>query len=307
MKKTCTIITGLLCANLYAQNTITFEEITLAPNSYVNDTLYQSNGITFSNYNDSSMGYFYWDGFALSNQTDTTTIGLSNQYSSFAGSGAFQSENYLIHYNTGAILLDNSSPVSFYVSNNTYAALDMKLGSAFSKKFGGATGNDPDYFKVNVIGYNAGTKADSTEFYLADFRFSDNAQDYILKDWLKVEINEEVDSIVFVYESSDMGAWGVNTPQYFCLDNFSRPNASLSNSNTLIAEIFPNPASDFIQINGVENTYLELINMNGQKVLNTYIQHSSFQLNTSYLKAGIYILNLKKNSLSKQVKIIIQK
>jgi hypothetical protein len=60
------------------------------------------------------------------------------------------------------------------------------------------------------------------EFYLADFRFADNSQDYILDSWGFVDLSAlgTVDFLEFDLSSSDNGAFGMNTPGYFALDNF---------------------------------------------------------------------------------------
>jgi hypothetical protein len=38
-----------------------------------------------------------------------------------------------------------------YFTNTTYAALSMLSGDSFAKKFGGASGDDPDWFKYPSI------------------------------------------------------------------------------------------------------------------------------------------------------------
>jgi hypothetical protein len=111
----------------------------------------------------------------------------------------------------------------FYVNNTTYAALDMLNGSGFSKKFGGVSGNDEDWFKLTVQGFDAGSSnLGSVDFYLADYRFADNGQDYILNDWTFVDLNglgDNVSSLQFSLSSSDNGGWGMNTPSYFAIDD----------------------------------------------------------------------------------------
>jgi hypothetical protein len=57
--------------------------------------------------------------------------------------------------------------------------------------------------------------------YLADFRVSDNSQDYVVDDWTFVDLGTlgTVDSLSFELSSSDTGDFGMNTPAYFALDN----------------------------------------------------------------------------------------
>src|SRR5690606_13300086 len=105
------------------------------------------------------------------------------------------------------------------VTNSTYAYYSMKDGDAFAKKFGGVTGNDPDWFKLTIKMYFQGIFNDSVDFYLADFRFTDNSQDYIVKDWQSINLSSygSMDSLSFELSSSDIGMWGMNTPAFFCI------------------------------------------------------------------------------------------
>ena len=207
------------------------------------DNLPLAKADTFNNGADSSLGfnhygrfwnntYFSWGGFsgwALSNMKDTVTAGFTNQYSAITGSGVSGTRNYMVSTGNGAyIKLDETQTISgAYFTNSTYAARDMEQGSGFSKKFGGTDGNDEDFFRVVISSYLADEFVDSTIFYLADYRFADNSKDYILKDWRYVDFNNnvssdiEIDSISFRYEGSDTGASGLNTPEYFCMDDFN--------------------------------------------------------------------------------------
>ena len=57
-----------------------------------------------------------------------------------------------------------------YVTNGTYAYLSMLNGDAYAKKFGGVSGNDPDWFKLTIRKWYNGILAnDSVTFYLADY------------------------------------------------------------------------------------------------------------------------------------------
>ena len=110
-----------------------------------------------------------------------------------------------------------------YFTNTTYAALSMLQGDAFSKKFGGASGNDPDWFVLNITGHNGQTTTGQVDFHLADYRFSDNSQDFILDQWTWVDLSSlgAVTDLSFSFDSSDVGSFGVNTPVYFALDHLT--------------------------------------------------------------------------------------
>ena len=74
---------------------------------------------------------------------------------------------------------------------------------------------------LSVIGKLDSVITDTVDFYLADFRFEDNSQDYIVTDWTWLDLNTlgNVTEISFAWSSSDTGVWGMNTPAYFCMDD----------------------------------------------------------------------------------------
>jgi hypothetical protein len=167
-----------------------------------------------------------WTGWSYSTTSDTTTPGFVNQYSAFVNTG--NNRPYAVGYGSGARIdlpsgLD--TPLSVTVANTTYAALSMRNGDSFAKKFGGASGNDPDYFYVDFTGLDSNnTVLGSVRFYLADFRFADNSLDYIISDWTTVDLTSlgsGIHALTLKFGSSDTGDWGINTPTYIALDSLS--------------------------------------------------------------------------------------
>ena len=109
-----------------------------------------------------------------------------------------------------------------WVTNTTYSALSMRDGDSFAKKFGGETGDDPDFFQLNIYGSSNGDAlAEHVEFLLADFRSDNVADDFILDEWRFVDLAPlaHADRIYFDLDSSDVGTFGMNTPGYFAIDN----------------------------------------------------------------------------------------
>jgi hypothetical protein len=130
-----------------------------------------------------------WDGFSYSNITDTTETTLAGQYNAIAGTGQGGSTNYTVAYVgwTSPPTMTLSEPGivdGLYATNNNYTYYTMLNGDAFSKKFGGESGNDQDWFMLTITGKDVdGTVTGIVEFYLADYRFADNSEDYILDTW----------------------------------------------------------------------------------------------------------------------------
>ena len=200
---------------------ISFDSISLPDTGYINNQVYKAQGITFSNsYSTSAYGE-YWEGFSYSKLTDRTNATLTNQYSVFATGGADNSKQFAIAYagyevptnfqaDSGIIV----APASVMVNNSTYAALTMKDGNNFAKAF-----EAEDWFKVIFTGYDIQGKAGKTvEFYLADYR---NNKTFICNQWTEVNLAVlgSVNKVTITFDSSDKGEFGINHPQYVCLDN----------------------------------------------------------------------------------------
>lgn len=216
---------------------IDFSDLTLAASSYhdggpsTNSAGWTSGGAAFSNSVTNWGGSSYsWAGFAYSNTSDTATAGFGNQYSAYSlttpNSGVYGVAYYSAYDPAPAIAFATAvAPQSVLLTNNTYAALDILHGSDFAKKFGGATGDDADWFSVTFTGYDAGDAVTgSVTFYLADYRFEDNDLDYVVSDWTEVDLTglgAGVSSIKLGFASSDVGMFGINTPTYVALDDLT--------------------------------------------------------------------------------------
>ena len=249
-----------------AQQTATFEDIILPPDSIYNGSDgsggFYSGEIWFPN--EFNAEYNVWSGFAVSNMKDTITSGYGNQYSAITGMGAENSENYGVIYCSGELTLEFEEPVKiegFYITNSVYAYLDMLNGSGFTKKFGGMNGNDPDYFKLLLSGTDAdGQKTEVVEFFLADFRSDSSQEDYIVRKWLWLDLTSLgiVKEIHFSMESSDTGDWGMNTPAYFCIDSFTLGSLTSAPVFPKVQyngfKVFPNPVDNIFQVEVPEGT-----------------------------------------------------
>ncbi|QDT55780.1 hypothetical protein Pan44_38280 [Caulifigura coniformis] len=217
----------------------------------VYESTFTSGGAGFINRVDQTYGS--WSGFSYSNVSDIVTPGFENQYAAYTlsdpGSGMGPGvDNYGIAFGYDDIVPNLFDPDAFdptdiadlfrlptlslptgmaavgmYVTNTTYAALSMLGGDSFGKTFGGASGDDPDWFKLTAYGIGADglAMAESVEFYLADYRFDDNSLDYIVDDWTWMDLSALADakSLHFNLASSDAGDFGMNTPAYFAMDD----------------------------------------------------------------------------------------
>ena len=208
---------------------------------------WSSGGVFFNNNYTDAGSYDYWNGWSYGNVVNATSAGYTNQYAAITGGGfdglggASPGANYAVTYGNGAFfnLPDNNLLSAIQVTNSTYAAISMRDGDSFAKKFGGSTGNDPDFFRAILTGFDAidasGEEIGSVSVNLADFTFTDNGNDYILDEWLEVDLSSLsfAKSIRINYASSDMTTSGfINTPTYMAIDHLAlraipEPNSAI--------------------------------------------------------------------------------
>jgi hypothetical protein len=214
----------LISANAAVAETADFENLTLNSQSYWNGSDgsggFFSGGMAFSN--NFNQEWYSWDGFAYSNITNTTAEGSVAQYNAIAGSGVYDSANYAVGYvssyasNPPTITLSEEQMISgAFFTNNNYAFYSMTNGDDFSKKF-----TADDWFKLTIIGWNDnGEKTGTVEFKLAN---GTNIID--TWSWVNLESLGKVKQVTFALTSTDNGEYGMNTPAYFCMDNFNEYN-----------------------------------------------------------------------------------
>ncbi|MES2778318.1 MAG: DUF4465 domain-containing protein [Bacteroidota bacterium] len=295
-------------------DTASFENLTLAPNKFWNKrnvkltNVFEENFAKYDNaYSVSNFGDYWSSGFAVSSKFDTVTAGYGNLYTCYAGKGVDTSKTYAVAQNRSSLIINHlittggSSSIvkGLYVTNTTYAALSMKDGDAFGKKFGGATGNDSDYFRLTVKGFKRGTGnlVDSAVTYLADYRSSDNTQDYIQKDWKWVDLHSfgNADSLVFSLTSSDVGQFGMNTPGFFAIDNLTLEMIGGLNDTKgeLAVNMYPNPAQNNITVETIERAKITIMDLNGRTLLETAAESANPIINIETLQTGMYIVQVE--------------
>lgn len=316
-------IYGIFIASLVtlasnAQYLEDFESFTLVPNSYDNGS--SGNGdflfdeVILNNAYDTA--WASWSGFAISNVTDNTTPGWGNQYGSYVGSGAGNSSNFAVAYSNPIITcIGNMVVENFKISNDSYSAISMRDGDAFAKKFGSpydANGsldgtNGEDFYKVWIICSDTWTgDKDSIEFYLADYRFQDSLDDYIVDTWELIDLTALpilTNKIEFKFESSDNGQWGMNTPAYFIVDDINtNPSEGLNEASSLVVKVHPNPFKDQLIVQGDEGT-INVVSANGGLIYSGY-NFGARIISTSNWSEGVYIVELTSDKGTVQQKVI---
>lgn len=309
---------------LNSQTVADFESFSLPLNAFYTDT----NNTPFTTSHASFMyqwtkGAFpYWSGgFSYTNKYDSATAGFTNIYGVKPLKGYNGSDTYVIAKDGGVIRLTapQTTVNGFYFTNTTYAYKSMKHGDSFAKKFGDTTGTGSgttiaqgafaDSLVVLVQGYRNGIlKSQSVRFYLADFRFANGAQDYIVDTWQFVNTTSigEVDSLRFTMQSSDMGQFGMNTPAFFGMDNFmtsSPVTTGVAREAAEASRIYPNPFSNVLSVELPSPARITICDLNGRIVYSADVSHDSHMIDTNFLGQGIYVLSVYGENFSSHQKI----
>ncbi len=229
MKKVLLFVSAALLAasSATAQVTVDFEEFNLEENSYnlgktLEERAFVSNGFRFYNGYADYDGWDYYDGFAISSR-NVNTFDRSNlaadQFNSCTGTGADKSKTFaVLYYSTfggeAASITNNEgrlfTPQSVALTNNAYAFNSLTSGDSFAKRF-----TEDDWFQLYIIGKKNGVVTDTVTVNLA----ADGMLNFA---WKTIDLTAlgEVDRIEFSMNSTDVGAYGMNTPAYCCFDNF---------------------------------------------------------------------------------------
>lgn len=295
----------------YAQ----FDDVVYKENSYYNgDDL--SGGFYSGNFylkNEYNSDWFSWSGFAVSTTKDTQSAGWGNQYSAITGGGVGGSSAYAVAYpgsGKSEILLKKAKVSGFYVSNSAYAYWSMKNGDDYSKKFGGADGKDPDWFKLTIKGFTKYEYMGHIDFYLADFRSDNSSEDYIISDWQWVDLTAllDVERLEFSLSSSDNGLWGMNTPAYFVMDNLNKqiPASNNPSLKEINAEVYPNPFSNELKVYLKDFAEeISIFDITGKMVRRIDVHSNSVSIrDLDDLHSGIYLMKITNGNQSITKKII---
>ena len=188
----------------------------------------------------------YWGNYAYS-QTTTNEFSsyITDQFNNAVGGGADGSETFLVAYPQGGTIdvINNENGAEIpgcYITNDAWVVDAILHGDGMSTEDGTAsgtfTGNEGfktgDWFLLTITADNG----NSIEYYLADYRSSDEAEHYYVNEWEWIDLSSlgTVKSLSFTMTSSRNSSWGMTTPGYFCIDNLGAESPSGSGITTNI-------------------------------------------------------------------------
>lgn len=163
-----------------------------------------------------------WNGFVLSKNTNKTKTDSTNQFSVYDTGGSGGSKVFVVFKQGGKnkISFNDGSTHTFSsidVNNTTLAFSIMKKTTLFDLK------EKDDFYELDIYGYDAnGTRIDNPiTTRLADYRFSDNNDKFILDEWKTVKLEDlgKVSALEFQLRSSAENDEENTLPMDVCLDN----------------------------------------------------------------------------------------
>lgn len=172
--------------------------------SWLDSETHLSSGCKKEDWSEWDMGWGWQNGIVISNYVDATANSRDKHLSVPVTNG---SSNFAVVWDDGSALsfADNKEHLikSMQVINTSYA-----LSNINSNK---GTGY---FFTITATGKNLNGNTKTVTFDLA----RDNDA---VSQWKTIDLSAlgTVVSVIFSFDGSDKGEWGVNTPKYFAFDN----------------------------------------------------------------------------------------
>ena len=206
-----------------------------------------------------SWGGSYWDGFAPAIGGDITDYGqpgsggtwTTNFGGCMAGGGcvinadgsvtADPNQPYFVAYYSSWAMEGPSNqvmfvdanggttfePVGVYVCNHPWPYYGCAHGDDFGRAF-----EEGDYFELTAHGVDAEGNETTVSMNLIEFT---DGELKAANDWTFFDLSSlgEVVSVYFTLTSTDVGAYGMNTAAYFCMDKFQVKGAAQASELTV--------------------------------------------------------------------------
>jgi len=253
-----------------------------------------------------------WWGFTASNKVDNSKPAntITYQFSNMArggivldGNGAVKTDEsgapvvsadvpYLVAYYSAYMAkrpVDMTfndgktyEPIGMYVNLNSYAYYSIVEGDSYARAF---TNNDK--FTLTVHGVAADESEKTVDVTLAECKNGDLTT---TRGWKYVDLTAlgAVNELYFTMSSTDAGAYGMNTPGYFCLDKLSVRAKDSGVSTTAIdrdgVNIAYDRAAKIVKVTGTD--FAMVYDVTGSMVMSS----NDGNLDVSSLPAGVYIV-----------------
>lgn len=311
------LVALLFTISVNSQDVVDFEELTLSPESHWNGSdlsgSFTSKYLTFYNSYDTACSS--WMGWAYTNETDNTTYDWNNCFSSAYGSGENNSENYAVSF-IGSDWMNNYEQIPSIISINK-SEISSQIASMSMSVCLNANAylyitnddfyqNNNHYLMMKISAVNSETgNSSSQNIYLADFR-AETTEPFAVNNWKTIDMTWAIDydSLVFTFESSDSGDYGINTPAYFCLDNFTyNTSVFFAEDNFQDLNVYTYDNNLIINNSHIINK-IEIYDILGKKQNEKVLNNYSAEYNISNFPEGFYFVRVYSAGQSVSKKII---
>lgn len=303
-----------------ATTEMTFDATTGAWNNAGDEEITTIDSQCFSFIRHYLYGGSLWFGFTASNSADNSNRSdfFTYQYSNMAEGGIVLNEDgtikvddfgkpvtsssvpYLVSYysiyneNEGRVsdVLFNDGKlydaVGIYVNLNSYAYYSLINGDAFARAF-----TNGDKFSLIIHGVAPNETEKTVDVTLGSYTNGDLT---INRGWKYVDLTSlgTVKEIYFTLETTDSGAYGPNTPYYFCIDKLMVKKNESSSAASLIAgsnKISYDRANKIVTVG--DAGFAAVYDVAGHMVMSSEAQ--SFSID--HLSSGVYVVKSGNNSL----------
>jgi len=178
--------------------------------------------------------------------------------------------------------------VGVYINLNSYPYYSIECGDSYARAF---TNNDK--FTLTIHGVAPDESEKTIDVNLASYT---NGNLTINRGWMYVDLAElgTVNELYFSLKSTDSGAYGDNTPGYFCLDKLmvkDPEGAGIASAKINDASISYDRVSNIVTISGAE--FAMICDITGAVLMSG--ESATFDI--SSLPAGVYIVKAGDSSI----------
>lgn len=294
-----------------ASTELTFDGVTGAWTGTYDDETVSIDSQCFFFVHSSMADWNTWWGFTASNSADNTRKDdtLKYQFSNMAKGGIVLNDDgtvktdgfgapvtsadvpYLVAFYSpymaarpcDMVFIDGGTyePVGVYVNLNSYPYYSIEYGDGFARAF-----TNGDRFTLTIHGVAPDETEKSVEVELAAYT---NGNLTVNRGWKYVDLSAlgAVNEIYFTLDSTDSGAYGMNTPGYFCLDKLMVKAGEQSAINSVTAKksaIAYDRATRVVTL--AESDFAIVYDAVGNKVMTA----DSPTFSVAPLPAGIYLV-----------------
>ena len=224
------------------------------------------------------------DGTVKTDENGTPVVSADVPYLVSYASRMFAKRPAEMLFNDGNLY----EPVGVYVNINSYPYYCIEYGDAYARAF-----HNGDKFTLSIIGVAEDESEKRVDVDLASYTNGDLT---INRGWKYVDLSSlgAVYEIYFTMSTTDVGAYGDNTPTYFCLDKLmAKPvnTSSIAAVRANDANISYDRASHTVTLGNAD--FAIVFDASGQRVKS--VEGTSFTI--ADLAAGVYVIKAGNSSI----------